>query len=251
MTIEYDGSKFFGWQRQKDLVTVQGTLEKAISCYFKSYVYIIGAGRTDTGVHAMNQVAHFTLKDEFKDEYGENFEKLDLFKLKECINHHVDDLPVVVLNIEKVSDSFHSIISAKSRTYVYKIINRRENLTFGRKLFTKVVQKLDVEKIKEAASYLIGIHDFSSFRSSRCQSLSPVKNMMDIKIFENGDLIEIYFKADAFLHHQIRNIIGCFIWVGIGKWSVTKFLEVFNAKDRTKAATMAPSDGLYLYDIEY
>lgn len=240
LTIEYDGSSFFGWQRQKNNISVQGTIEKSLSLLCHENILVVGAGRTDTGVHATGQVAHFSCNKNF-----------NIYKLIQGINHNVGELPVSVINAEIVPDDFHAISSAKSRTYIYKIINRFQDLTFQKKLYLKINQHLDEHLMNKAAKFLIGKHDFSSFRSAKCQSKSPIKIIFNANVIRNNEEINLIFEGNSFLHHQIRNMVGALIYVGYEKWSINKFIEIFNKKDRNLSAPMVPPDGLYLTEVKY
>lgn len=240
LILEYDGSHFFGWQRQKNDISVQGTIENALSILCHENISVIGAGRTDTGVHATGQVAHFSCNKNF-----------DLYKLIQGINHNVAPLPVSVLHAEVVPENFHAISSAKSRVYIYKIINRFQNLTFQKNLYLKVNQYLNEHLMNSAASILIGEHDFSSFRSAKCQSKTPIKKIFNAKVIRNNDEIDLIFEGNSFLHHQIRNMVGALIYVGHKKWSIDKFIEIFNKKNRNLSAPMVPPDGLYLTEVKY
>lgn len=240
LTLEYDGSHFFGWQRQKNDISVQGTIEKALSILCHENISVIGAGRTDAGVHATGQVAHFSC-----------YKNFDLYKLIQGINHNVAPFPVSVIHAEIVPENFHAISSAKSRVYIYKIINRFQDLTFQKKLYLKVNQYLDEYLMDSAAKILIGEHDFSSFRSAKCQSKSPVKKIFNAKVTRNNDEVDLIFEGNSFLHHQIRNMVGALIYVGHRKWSIDKFTEIFNKKDRNLSAPMVPPEGLYLTEVKY
>jgi len=194
-TIEYDGSGFFGWQRQPDRISVQERLELALLPLSKTITTIHGAGRTDTGVHAIAQVAHFDLDRD-----------IDTFVIQQCMNHYLADVPISVLLIEKVQDSFHARFSAKQREYVYKIINRRAKPSLLLNKAWWVQRPLDEAKMHSAALNLLGTHDFSAFRAQGCQAKSPIKTVIDTGVTRTGDIVEFYIKADAFLYHQVQ---GC------------------------------------------
>lgn len=242
LAIEYNGHYFSGWQRQKNAVSVQKTLEDAISVFTKKPAKILGAGRTDAGVHAIEQIAHF--------EYDQ---EIDCSALARCINNNVNDLPVVVNDIKKVEDDFHALVSAKSREYIYKIINRPSILTYQKYLYYREKFPMDLEKLEKSSKIFIGTHDFSSFRSAKCQSNSPIKTMFDVKVDREPytDAIVIKFHANAFLQHQVRNMVGAMIYTSIGKFSLEYLNYLMEVKDRTKSAPTAPPDGLYLYRIHY
>ena len=242
LTIEYNGHYFSGWQRQKNAVSVQKTLEDAISVFTKKPAKILGAGRTDAGVHAVAQVAHF-----------ESEEELDCWALQKCINNNVNDLPVVVNDLQRVEDDFHALVSAKSREYIYKIINRPFVLTFQKHLYYREKFPMDLEILEKSAKVFIGTHDFSSFRSAKCQSNSPVKTIFDVSVGRESytDAIVVKFHANAFLQHQVRNMVSAMIYASIGKFSLEYLEYLMEVKDRTKSAPTAPPDGLYLYRINY
>lgn len=239
-TIEYDGSCFFGWQRQPDRVSIQERLELALLPLSKSLTTIHGAGRTDTGVHAIAQVAHFDLERD-----------IDPFVIQQCMNHHLSDVPISVLLIEKVTDDFHARFSAKQREYIYKILNRRAKPSLLLNKAWWVQRPIDEQKMHSAASYLLGTHDFSAFRAQGCQAKSPIKTVTKAEVIRNGDIVEFYIKADAFLYHQVRNIIGSLYNVGSGKWTENEFLTVFNGRKRAAAGMTAPASGLYFKSVTY
>ncbi len=240
LIIEYDGTPFYGWQRQSGVLTVQQCLEEAVLPLTKVPVLINGAGRTDTGVHALGQVAHF-----------ETDRDLDAFRIQECMNAHLVDLPISVLSAEKADENFHARFSAVERFYLYKIINRRSKLTLDMNRAWKVLKPLDTEKMNRVAQILVGKHDFSSFRATGCQSNSPIKTLNGISVERFDDQVIIKVSAKSFLYHQVRNIIGSLMKVGTGEWSEEKFQEVFAAKNRTLAAATAPACGLYFWKVSY
>ena len=242
LKIEYNGHFFCGWQRQNNGISVQKTLEDAISVFTKCDTKIIGAGRTDAGVHAIEQVAHFS-----------SDKNLDPYNLQKCINNNVNNLPVVVNDIEEVPNDFHSISSAKSRSYIYKIINRRPILTFQKYLYHHEKFPMDIDLLEQAAKIFIGTHDFSSFKSIKCQSKSPIKTIYDVQIEREQytDAIVIKFNANSFLHHQVRNMVGAMIYVAIGKFSLEYLNYVMEAKNRNLSAPTISPDGLYLHKIYY
>ena len=204
-------------------------------------VTLWGSGRTDAGVHALGQVAHF-----------ETETALDTYKLFESLNALVRPYPIVIRAIEKVSDNFHARFSAKQRTYVYKIQNTPyPAVALSNLRAWWIRQPLDIDKMQQAANLLLGKHDFSTFRASECQAKSPIKTLDSCQIKHNGEYIEIWVSARSFLHHQVRNIVGALARVGTGKWSVSKFQQAFEAHDRTKGAETAPAHGLYFIKIQY
>lgn len=240
LTIEYDGSHFFGWQKQSNAISVQETLEEALKIITKEDSHIVGAGRTDSGVHAIGQVAHFDCS-----------QNLDPLKIMNCINNNVGEFLVSITKVEEVPMTFHARKSAVRRHYVYKIINRIAPLAIMKNKALHLRLKLNVKAMIEASQYLIGTKDFSSFRDSRCQSLSPIKTIHSINITQKNDLIEIHFIGSSFLHHQVRNMVGTLLLVGKNAISIPDFIEIINARDRKVAGPTIDPYGLYLFKIYY
>ncbi|MDR2068033.1 MAG: tRNA pseudouridine(38-40) synthase TruA [Holosporaceae bacterium] len=240
ITIEYDGTPFHGWQRQDGFDTIQQRLEGAIFPIAQARVTMYGSGRTDAGVHALGQVAHFDLAEDF-----------DCFRLQECMNAHLADVPIAVLSIEKTSGDFDSRFSALERTYLYKILNRRSKPAIDINRAWHIVQNLDENKMHSAAQHLVGNHDFSSFRAAGCQSKSPVKTLNSISIRRCADLIFIEVAARSFLYRQVRNIVGSLCLVGGNRWTEQNLIEAFLSKDRTLAGQTAPPYGLYFVGVKY
>lgn len=240
LIIEYDGAPFIGWQRQTGQVSVQGVLEDALKIALRQPVTVWGSGRTDTGVHAMAQVAHIEVK-----------EKLNTYRLFESLNALVRPYPVSIKRIEKVADEFHARFSAKKRYYVYKIQNTPYPPSLNKNRVWWVRPELDLSKMQQAANLMLGKHDFSTFRASECQAKSPVKTLDSFDIIKNGEVIECHISAKSFLHHQVRNMVGTLVLVGQGKWSVEKFKKAFEACDRTKGGPTAPPEGLYFEAVDY
>lgn len=240
LLVEYDGTPFYGWQKQDGCLTVQQCLEEAVLPLTKNIAVMHGAGRTDTGVHALGQVVHF------------NTEKdLDPFRIQECMNFHLSKFPISVLSVEQVGNNFDARFSATERIYVYKIINRRAKLAIDINKAWKIVKNLDENKMHNAAQILVGKHDFSSFRAAGCQAISPIKTLNSISVERIEEQIFIKISARSFLYRQVRNIVGSLCKVGIGEWSEDKFKEVLNSKDRTQAAETAPACGLYFWKVIY
>jgi tRNA pseudouridine38-40 synthase len=240
LTIEYDGSPFAGWQRQKGFDTVQQRLEESILPLVKVPTVMHGSGRTDAGVHALGQVAHFDT--EFD---------LDCFRIRECVNARLGEAPISVLSVEKVPNDFDARFSAVERFYLYKILNRRAKPCLDANRVWRVVPLVDAEKMNAAAQCLVGKHDFSSFRAAGCQSKSPIKTINAISVEREEDLVTVRVAAKSFLYHQVRNIVGSLYFVGCGKWSERDFLEVLETKDRTKAGPAASACGLYFLGVRY
>lgn len=241
LLIEYDGTPFVGWQRQKDGISVQEVLETALKTALRAETPLFGSGRTDTGVHALGQVAHF-----------DTATQIDCFRLRESLNALVRPYPVSIHQVEQVSDTFHARFDAKERTYLYRILNTPypPALEVNRVWWYKY--PLDVNKMNEAAQILVGKHDFSTFRASECQAKSPIKTLNYIQLIRTNDNhIEMTIKARSFLHHQVRNIIGTLVNVGCGKWDKADLQTALNAKDRRAGGQTAPAQGLYFMHITY
>ena len=244
ITIEYDGTNILGWQRQLDGPSVQEYLEKALS-YLSSdgqEIPVQGAGRTDAGVHALAQVAHFDLKREIAD-----------WKLRDALNFHLreQEAPVIVLDVEAVDDSFNARFSAKGRGYIYRILNRRSPAILEKDRVWWVPVDLDIDKMKEGAKYLLGHHDFSSFRAAACQAKSPIKTLDKLEISQRGEEIIFEVEAKSFLHHQVRNMVGTLKLVGDGHLLPQDVKTILEAKDRKAAGPTAPACGLYLSKVWY
>ena len=240
ITIEYDGTDYAGWQQQKDAPSIQEELQKAAFKFLAEDVLVTGAGRTDAGVHALGQVAHF-----------DTTKTIEPFKLCQAFNAHLRPQPISVLDAEIVSDDFHARFSAKKRFYVYKILNRRSRPALYVNRMWWVHQPLDVEKMQDAAQVLIGKHDFSTFRAAACQAKSPIKTLDEIRIERNGDFVFFYFGARSFLHHQVRNIVGTLKLVGEGVWTKRNVIDALNAKDRKAGGPTAAAEGLYFEKVVY
>lgn len=238
--IEYDGSFFHGWQRQKNLITVQASIEDVLKKITGQNILVEGAGRTDTGVHATGQVGHFDLSKNYPS-----------FRLKDALNAHLRDKGVVILKVQECDLNFHARFSAISRTYHYQIINRRTPLALDRLRAWHVISTLNVEAMQKAAQYLIGSHDFSSFRSADCQSNSPLKTLSRFDITQQGEKIIAIIKARSFLHNQVRIMMGTLKRIGEGKWDSCDLLRILDARDRRLAGPTAPPHGLCLVDVGY
>ena len=238
--IEYDGTSFVGWQFQRNGLSIQEVLQKAIFNFSKEKVVVTGAGRTDSGVHALAQVAHFDLKKKIKEK-----------NLLPGINQHIGNQPVTILKINKVSKKFHARFDAKKRTYQYKIINRQSPLALQKSKAWHIRKKLDVKAMQKGAKLLLGTHDFSTFRASSCGAKSPVKTMEKISIRKNKDKITLKFTSKSFLQQQVRSMVGCIKYLGEGKWNLDNFKQSFKSKNRIRCAPPAPACGLYLAKIKY
>jgi tRNA pseudouridine38-40 synthase len=240
LTIEYDGSSLLGWQVQPEAATVQGVLEQAIKKIHGVHCLVYGAGRTDTGVHALAQIAHVDLPKNW-----------DPFELRNAINGNVRPHRVTVLEAEAVDESFHARFSATKRTYLYRILNRRAPPALDAGRVWWIPQQLDAEAMHEGAQYLVGHHDFTTFRAADCQAQSPVKTLDVFNVSRYGDEIEVRAEARSFLHHQVRSMVGSLKHVGDKKWKPNDMKRALNAKDRSACGTVAPPQGLYLASISY
>lgn len=240
LTIEYDGTGFYGWQFQADHTTVQGVLEAAMEHIHGQHILVQGAGRTDTGVHALEQVAHVDLPKSW-----------DPFVLRNAINGNVRPHPVSVLEAEEVPEDFHARFSATKRSYLYRILNRRAAPALDRGRVWHVPVELDADAMHEAAQYLVGKHDFTTFRAADCQAQSPVKTLDRFEVARYGEEIEIRAEARSFLHHQVRSMVGSLKYVGEGKWPPLKMKKALEARNRAACGVVAPPQGLYLVSVGY
>lgn len=241
LTIEYDGTGLVGWQRQDEGTSVQGLLEKSIHAFCGEQLTVTAAGRTDAGVHALGQVAHVDLAKDWTE-----------YQVMHAINFHLMDTRVAVLKAEQVTEEFHARFSAKGRRYLYRIANRSSRLALDLNRAWHVNTKLDVAAMQEAATHLVGHHDFTTFRDSQCQSKSPIKTLDDLRVEQISETeIHIHAAAKSFLHHQVRNMAGSLSMVGKGNWSVEDFIKARDAKDRRAGGPTAAADGLYFVEVTY
>lgn len=244
LTIEYNGAAFHGWQKQADLPSVQETLEAAVCAYAGHAVSVVGAGRTDAGVHAYAQVAHVDIcrdAEPFSVQQGINFYLITGVKTR----------AISVIAAQRVADDFHARFHAVERRYAYHICNRRPALALEWQRSWQVPQPLDAEAMQAAAQRLVGTHDFTSFRASECQAKSPIKTLDALNVQREGDTVIITARARSFLHHQVRNIVGTLAYVGHGKWSAEDVSRALAACDRKAGGPTAPADGLYLTGVGY
>ncbi len=241
ITIEYDGGPFAGWQRQNSALSVQEVLENAIEAFCGETVRVHGAGRTDAGVHARGQVAHFDLR---RDD-------ITVKTVRDAINFHAKAYPLSVLDAEIKDDAFHARFSATQRSYLFRILNRRARPALERGHVWWVPTPLDAAAMHDAAQVLIGKHDFTTFRASQCQARSPVKTLSELTVARRGEEIHIEVRARSFLHHQVRNFAGTLKRVGEGKWTRDDVRRALQAKDRAAGGPTAPPDGLYLMHVAY
>ena len=240
ITIEYDGTPYVGWQYQDNGPSVQGRLQEALKAFSGETRSIQGAGRTDAGVHALGQVAHFDLAKDWRPD-----------KLRDALNAHLVGEPIAILDADLVDEDFHARFSATRRHYVYRIVNRRPKLALEENRAWRVPVKLDADAMHQAAQALVGKHDFTTFRASECQAKSPVKTVDFIAVTRQLDVIEIATYARSFLHSQVRSIVGSLKQVGEGKWQVGDMAKALAACDRAACGPVAPAHGLYLARVGY
>ena len=241
LLIEYEGTNFRGWQIQKKGKTIQGLIQEKISKILKEKIILFGSGRTDTGVHALEQSAHFECKKRI----------INYDKFLKSMNHFLNKDLVTILKIKKKNQNFHSRFSAKMRIYKYIIINRLSRPVLDKNRGWHIVNELDLKIMKKAAKKLVGTNDFSTFRASSCRAKSPIKTMKSVKIRSKNNKIEIEFQSQSFLQQQVRSMVGCLKYVGEKKWTLKKFIFIMNSKKRILCAPPAPPEGLYLARVIY
>jgi tRNA pseudouridine38-40 synthase len=240
LTIEYDGTPFVGWQAQDNGVSVQGVLTAAIAAFAGEQITVGAAGRTDAGVHALGQVAHVDLAKDWDTE-----------TVCDAINFHLRPQPVAMLAVERAAPDFDARFSAIKRHYLYRIVNRRADLTLEQNRAWRVPRPLDAQAMHVAAQRLIGRHDFTTFRSTECQAKSPVKTLDRLDVARAGEEVSIAAVARSFLQHQVRSMVGSLIHVGEGKWSADDLASALAARDRSACGQVAPPHGLYLVRVDY
>ena len=239
--IEYDGTNFVGWQSQKNGKSIQDCIENALKKFFKKKTKISGAGRTDKGVHAISQFAHFKKKKKLNNKKA----------FLNSINFFLKKNSISILDIKEKTENFHARFSAKLRTYEYFIINRQGALSINKNRAWHIKKKIDLKLLKKGAKLFEGTHDFSTFRAASCSAKSPIKKMVSIKINKKNDMVKIKLISKSFLQNQVRSMVGCLIYLSTGKWSFIEFKKVFKLKKRTNCAPPAPACGLYLLNIKY
>lgn len=247
LTIEYDGTPYCGWQRQPNVISVQECIETALKAWTDEDAGLTVAGRTDTGVHAVGQVAHVDIARE-----------TDTKAMRDATNFHLRPHPISIVAAEPVAADFSARMSAKNRVYCYKIIcARRSDPVLAHNRAWHINYDLDIAAMNAGAKHLIGTHDFSSFRAAECQAKSPLRSIDRLEVIENtgaldhGRVFEIWVEARSFLHHQIRNITGTLKLVGEGKWAPDHVKTVLEARKRAEAGMMAPAHGLYFVRVDY
>ena len=239
--IEYEGTNFVGWQSQKNGTSIQDSIEKALKKVLKKKVRVTGSGRTDKGVHALSQYANFQSDTKIKEKKT----------FLNSVNFFLNKKYISILDIKNKQQDFHARFNAKLRTYEYLIINRIGILSIDRNRAWHVKKKINLKLMKKGAKILEGIHDFSTYRASSCSAKSPIKKMLPIRIRKNNDRIRIRLSSKSFLQNQVRSMIGCLIYLSVGKWSIDEFKKSFKSKKRDQCAPPAPACGLYLYNVKY
>lgn len=240
LTIEFDGTPFFGLQRQDNGPSVQQSLEDAANRVTGEDVRLHSSGRTDTGVHALAMRSHMDIEKDIAP-----------FRLMEALNAQVRPDPIAVTHCKIVPNDWHARFSCTGRSYVYRIANRRAPLTLERNRLWQVPQELDHEAMDRAAKALVGLHDFTTFRSVHCQSQSPVKTLDRLDVERKGEEVRIHAAARSFLHHQVRSMVGCLALVGMGRWREEQVGEALEAKNRQALGLNAPPHGLYFVEATY
>jgi tRNA pseudouridine38-40 synthase len=240
LTIEYDGSPYMGWQRQPHGPSVQQAIEEACAGITGEDVLVYGAGRTDSGVHALAMTAHVDVE---KD--------IDAFRLGEGINAKLRSEPIAILDCEEVDGEWHARFDCLGRRYLYRIVNRRAPLALEAGRAWRIPQPLDEQAMNEAAQLLVGKHDFTTFRSAHCQAESPLKTLGSLSVSRDGEAVIVHAAARSFLHHQVRSMVGCLALVGIGRWSAEDLRDALEAADRNRLGLNAPPDGLYFVGADY
>ena len=239
--IEYMGTGFVGWQIQSKGRSIQKLIQTKLSKLLKEKILLIGSGRTDSGVHAIAQSAHFECKKEIQ----------NLEKFLKSVNHFLNDMNVSIIGIRKRNINFHARFSAKQRVYKYVIFNRLSRPSIEKGRGWHIIKELDISLMKKGSKILLGTKDFSTFRSSSCNAKSPIRTMKSIKISVTRGRIEIQFKSQSFLQQQVRSMVGCLKYLAEKKWDLKKFDFVFKSKKRILCAPPAPAEGLFLEKVIY
>ncbi|MBX6327215.1 MAG: tRNA pseudouridine(38-40) synthase TruA [Pseudolabrys sp.] len=240
LTLEYDGTPFAGWQAQAEGLTVQAVLTAAVEAFSGDKSFVQGAGRTDAGVHARGQVAHVDLSREW-----------DADTVRDALNAHLRPHPIAVLAAERAAENFDARRSAVRRHYLYRIVNRRPDLTLDIGRAWRVPRPLDAAAMHAAAQRLVGRHDFTTFRSSDCQAKSPIKTLDALVVAREGDVVTILASARSFLHNQVRSMVGSLVLIGEGKWNADDLSRALEARNRAACGPVAPPEGLYLMRVDY
>lgn len=251
LTLEYCGTGLAGWQRVPDRPSVQGLLEEAAFRFSGARAEVVGAGRTDAGVHALAQVAHVDFPQEYSDFTVAQALNFHLFEARDATSRDETPRRISVLSAERVSDEFHARFSATGRRYLYRILNRRAPASLEAGRVWHVPVPLDAQAMHESAQRLLGHHDFTSFRDSQCQAKSPLKTLDFLDVSRAGDEIHIRAGARSFLHHQVRILVGTLWEAGRGNWTSADVAAALAARDRKKSGPTAPPEGLYLTEVVY
>lgn len=241
LTLEYAGGPFFGWQRLGEGPSVQAAIEDAIERLTGARSEVMGAGRTDAGVHAMGQVAHVDIDKSFPSPQ----------RLADALNAHLRPRPIAVLRAEEAAPTFHARFDAVRRVYLYSILNRRAPAALSRGQAWRVARQLNADTMQRAAQGLIGQHDFTTFRDSQCQAKSPVKTLDRCDVIRQGDALQVWCEARSFLHRQVRSMVGTLVEVGLGKLTPDDVAAALAAKDRARCGPVAPAEGLFLVRVDY
>ena len=240
LEVEFDGTPFVGWQRQDNGPSVQGALEDAGAALTQSPAIAVGAGRTDSGVHAFAMTAHIDLAKPFDEE-----------TVRDGLNAQMRPAPISVISARAVGEDFHARFSCTRRHYLYRILNRRSPAALDKTRIWQVSSPLDETAMAEAAKHLVGKHDFTTFRSVNCQSASPVKTLSHLEIRREGEEITLRLHAPSFLHNQVRSLAGTLVQVGLGRWSPEDVKSALEAADRSRCGPVAPAHGLYFVKADY
>ena len=238
--VEYDGKKFNGWQIQKKGISVQKTLQIILSKLLKEKIVIYGAGRTDSGVHAIKQCAHF-----------DTTKKLVEKNIIKNLNFFLNKKNISIQKIVKKNKNFHARFSAKERTYLYVIRNHISPSVLNKNKEWHIINKINLNLLKKGSKILIGTHDFSTFRASNCNAKSPIKTLRKVSVLKKNNIIKIRFISQSFLKSQVRSMVGCLKLLGEKKWTLKKFENVLKSKNRNNCAPLAPPYGLYLEKVTY
>ncbi len=240
LTIEYDGRPYLGWQRLAEGPSVQAAMEEAVKKLTGERSEVTGSGRTDSGVHAMGQVAHVDIAKPF-----------EVSRLADALNAHLRPHPISVLKAEEAAPDFHARFDAVRRVYAYNIVNRRAPPALGRGFVWQIARALDADAMNEGGKRLLGQHDFTTFRDSQCQAKSPVKTLDRCEVMRTGETVQVWCEARSFLHRQVRSMVGTLVEVGFGKIGADDVADALAAADRARCGPVAPPDGLFLVRVDY
>lgn len=240
LTIEFDGGPYMGWQWQDHGPSVQGAIEEAIFKTTGEKTLVYSAGRTDAGVHALGMRAHVDIQ-----------KPLPPFRLMGAINAHLRPHPIAILACEEVDPEWHARYTCIGRSYEYRILNRRAPLTLEKGRVWRIGPDMDAAAMHDSAQLLVGQHDFTTFRSTACQSASPLKTLDRLDVRREGDHIIVEAAALSFLHHQVRSMVGCLAAVGLGRWTAEDLQAALAARNRSALAENAPPEGLYFVSARY